>query len=59
VRSALGLIEERWLAGLDERGRRSAQATIDLDAARHTCPACLSEFDAGPRSCPDCGLRLG
>jgi len=59
VRAALGLIEESWLGELDERARRSAQTTVDLDAARATCPACLTEFDVGPRACPECGLRFG
>jgi hypothetical protein len=58
VAGALRAIEERWLAGLDDAGRRSAQVTVDLDAPRHVCPACLAEFDAGPRTCPECGLRL-
>lgn len=54
----IGHIEERWLSQLDPDARRSAETVVDLDAERQTCPACLSEFDKGPRSCPSCELRL-
>jgi len=58
VKAALGHIEEAWLSQLDPDARRSAETVIDLDAERLTCPACLSEFDKGPRACPSCKLRL-
>jgi predicted amidophosphoribosyltransferase len=32
---------------------------VDFDQPTMTCPACLAEFDTGPRECPDCGLFLG
>jgi len=48
----------RFLEGLDEEGRRAAEATIDLDAEENACPACGQTFERVPPSCPGCGLRL-
>lgn len=56
---ALQLMEEFWERGLDEDGRRSAAAVVDLDSDSRTCPACMATFAAGPEKCPECGLFIG
>jgi primosomal protein N' len=32
---------------------------VNFDAEQMQCPACLHEFETGPKECPDCGLFLG
>lgn len=52
-------LEDEWMDGLTEEQRERADAAIDLDAARWTCPACGEEFDGGQPRCPGCGLSFG
>ena len=50
---------QSFLEGLDEDARRAAEATIDLDAAENSCPACGESFAPTDLRCPSCGLRFG
>jgi hypothetical protein len=44
---------------MDETARRSATMVVDVTSDRRTCPACFTEYAAGPIKCPGCGLRIG
>jgi len=52
-------MEEDYLSGLDERARQSATAFVDITKDTRQCPACLTEYRAGPTKCPSCGLFIG
>lgn len=58
VGAAQHWIHEHWAEGLDDAARAAADATVDLDAAEATCPACQTVFDPAAGRCPDCGLRF-
>jgi len=52
-------IEENWIEQLPEEARACARVTNDFDSQNRTCPACLTEFAAGPTHCPSCRLFIG
>lgn len=52
-------MQAQWEDQFEGDARRSTQATIDLDSAQRQCPACFTEFEAGPTECPGCGLFIG
>ena len=52
------LIDAAWRDSLDSPDAHK-EIVIDFDQPQMTCPACLHEFETGPRECPDCGLFLG
>jgi hypothetical protein len=51
-------LNESFLGELDPEARRSAEATIDLDAEENACPACAEPIRGHPARCPGCGLRI-
>lgn len=57
--AAAQALEDNWIDQLPEEARASARVTNDLDSAQRTCPACLTEFSAGPTHCPSCRLFIG
>lgn len=59
IAEATRCVREHWGEGLDDEVRQAAEATVDLDAAEWTCPACGTSFDGGAERCPGCGLKLG
>jgi len=59
VKRANDALDQSYLSELDEAGRRSATMVVDVTLPRRTCPACFTEYDAGPKRCPSCGLYLG
>ena len=52
-------MQAAWEDQFEGDARRSTQATIDLDSDKRECPACFTQFAAGPTECPDCGLFIG
>jgi len=52
-------MEHNWTEQFDAAGRRAVSSVVDLDAPTRTCPACETNYAAGPVKCPGCGLFLG
>ncbi|HYC53952.1 MAG TPA: hypothetical protein VEL28_03340 [Candidatus Binatia bacterium] len=61
--AAYAVFDQDWRKGLSPEQIEALEAAsgivLDPDAPETTCPACLTTFATGPKSCPDCGLSLG
>jgi hypothetical protein len=63
VESCREVFERDWRSDLDPEQMAAADAAsrivIDPEAPETTCPACLTTFETGPTTCPECGLTIG